>query len=84
MNLKKLLAKYWSIILLTLIVSTIIVSNLDPNRIIMGLDNASPYFSSEPLISKMHGTSLFIYGSLIFTMPFFSLLRLVNLSPEIQ
>lgn len=75
--------KNWGIITLLAIVLFLIAINIHPNMMIIGLDNASPYFDPSIVLERIKGTSSIIYGGIVFQLPFISALYNLNLSPEI-
>lgn len=80
---KNLIKKHWDIILLSIIVSLIIILNAQPNYVIMGLDNASPYFGIGLILERIKGTSSIIYGGLIYQLPLISILSTIGLSASL-
>lgn len=61
--------KYWDIIILISIFTILVIINIRPHSIIMGLDNASPYFNPNIILHRIKGTSTIIYGGILFQFP---------------
>ena len=80
---KELIKKHWDIILLSIIIGLIIILNAQPDYVIMGLDNASPYFGIGIVLERIKGSSSIIYGGLIYQLPLISLLSSIGLSASL-
>ena len=71
-------------LLIILLISVfIILINFDFSKLVIGLDNASPYFNILDVLARIKGTSSVIYGGILFQAPFIYPLRLIGLAPEV-
>jgi hypothetical protein len=77
------LKKYWDFILLLTITTIIVVLNIRPDYLIIGLDNASPYFNPSIILERIKDTSVMIYGGILFQIPLLSILHNLNIAPKI-
>jgi hypothetical protein len=77
------LKKYWDIILISIILLILIILNARPEFVIMGLDNASPYFGLDIVLSRIKETSAIIYGGILFQTPLLFLLNKIGISPAL-
>ena len=77
------LKKNFDILLILLICIVIILTNFNFSKLVIGLDNASPYFNIFDVLGRIKGTSSVIYGGILFQAPFIYPLRLIGLTPEI-
>ena len=59
------------------------ILNLRTDKIIMGLDNSSPYFNPLGIISRIKDTSAIVYGGLVFQLPLLGSLQKLGISPEL-
>ncbi len=66
-----------------LILIYIFAINYSPDTVIMGLDNASPYFSPLDIIKRVVDSNSFIYGGIIFISPLFWIIRTIGVSPSL-
>lgn len=82
MNTTKHFKQHWPIITLLVVLAIIVALNLNRGSVIMGLDNASPYFYPAEIFGKIQGSDAFIYSGVLFSMPFLALLR-VFFSPSV-
>lgn len=80
---KDFLKKQWDILAIILIIGFLVFLNIRPNFVIMGLDNASPYFDLGVVLSRIKGTSSIIYGGILFQSPFLYPFIKLGLSPAI-
>lgn len=80
---KNFLKKNLDLILVTLILLALIIINIRPEKIIMGLDNASPYFNPFEILSRIKDTSAVIYGGITFQLPLLETLNRVGVGPEL-
>jgi hypothetical protein len=80
---KNFLKNNWHTLLITAFALLIVLINSDPSSVIMGIDNASPYFYPNFSLSRIKGASTFINPGLVFAAPIFSILRNISISPEI-
>ena len=79
----KFIKKNLDIIVTVLILIIIISLNIQPDKIIMGLDNSSPFFQPFEIFKRIKGTSSIIYGGLIFQLPFLGSLSKLGIGPEL-
>jgi hypothetical protein len=77
------LKKYWDIILISFILIIITTLNARLEFVIMGLDNTSPYFGLDIVLSRIKETSSIIYGGILFQVPLLYLLSKIGLSPAL-
>ena len=77
------LRKNYYLIIITGISLLIIILNFDFSKLVIGLDNASPYFNISDILGRIKGTSAIIYGGILFQAPFLYLLKVLQLTPEI-
>lgn len=71
-------------LLIILLISVfIILINFDFSKLVIGLDNASPYFNILDVLARIKGTSSVIYGGILFQAPFIYPLRLIGIAPEV-
>jgi len=75
--------KYWNFIIFLIITTTVVLVNIRPNSLIIGLDNASPYFNPSIIVTRIKDTSAIIYGGILFQLPFLSILYNLNITPEV-
>lgn len=75
--------KNYHIIIVFILCIVLILINYDFTKLVIGLDNASPYFNISDVLGRIKGTSSVIYGGILFQAPFISSLKLMGLSPEI-
>jgi hypothetical protein len=78
----KYVKKNIDILLVLILCLTIILFNFDFAKLVIGLDNASPYFGISNIISRIKGISSVIYGGILFQAPFL-LLKELGIKPEI-
>lgn len=71
------------ILIILFICVLIILINFNFSKLVIGLDNASPYFNIFDVLARIKGTSAIIYGGILFQAPFIYPLRLIEISPEI-
>lgn len=57
--------------------------NYSPDTVIMGLDNASPYFNPLDIIKRVVDSNSFIYGGIVFISPLFWVIRTIGISPSL-
>jgi len=72
-----------SIIIVGIIVLVLIILNVKLDFIIMGADNASPYFNPIQILDRIKDTSAVIFGGIVFQVPFLQTLKLMGFSPEL-
>lgn len=71
-----------SVVIVTAISLLIILVNLHNNSFIIGLDNMSPFFNSQSIIDKVfsnNGSQFFAYFPMLFILPFFEILKALNI-----
>ena len=77
------LKKNLSLIIVIFLTLILIGINAKWGYIIMGADNASPYFNPINIIARIKDTSSVIFGGIVFQIPFLQGLKLIGLSPEL-
>jgi hypothetical protein len=77
------LKKNLSIIIVVLITLALIILNARLGYIIMGADNASPYFNPIDILTRIKDTSSVIFGGIVFQVPFLESLKLIGMSPAV-
>lgn len=77
------LRKNYELLIVLGICLLIIILNFDFSKLVIGLDNASPYFNISDVLGRIRGTSSVIYGGILFQTPFLYLLKLLQFSPEV-
>ncbi len=77
------LRKNYELIIVLAICFLIIILNFDFSKLVIGLDNASPYFDISDVLGRIRGTSSIIYGGILFQAPFIYILKVLQFTPEV-
>jgi hypothetical protein len=81
-KLKTFITKNYHYIILALILLAIIITNIKPEKYIVGLDNITPYFNSRGIVAKAfdnNGRYLLNYLPQILILPIFELFKLIKI-----
>lgn len=80
---RKFILRNWGLLAIILITVLLIGINIHPNYTVIGLDNASPYFSTQIIFNRIRDTSSIIYGGIAFQLPFLFIAESLKISPAL-